>query len=91
MGKARSGAGWRLCNERLIIDEDVFVDPVEGDALRYSAFIGERTVLPSWIRFDPLNRRFSFKPAAGLKTSVHIRVVAHDSSGLEVSSRFHSP
>jgi AAA family ATP:ADP antiporter len=73
---------------RLVIDEDAFVDPDEGDALRYLAFTGERAVLPSWIRFDPLRRQFSFKPPAGLQTSVQIRVVARDSSGLEASSSF---
>ncbi len=69
-------------------DEDSFVDPDEGDALKYQAFINETESLPSWIRFDALHRSFRCHPPAGSSGELVIRVVARDFDGLEADSRF---
>lgn len=71
-----------------VIDEDAFVDPDEGDALRYFAYRGQGGALPAWVRFDALNRQFRFSPPAGSRGSVEIHVVAQDSAGLQTSSSF---
>jgi AAA family ATP:ADP antiporter len=73
---------------RLVLNEDTFIDPDEGDALRYLAFQGGRLDLPRWVRFDSLNRIFQFQPPAGATGSVEIHVVARDFAGLEAETSF---
>ena len=68
--------------------EDTFLDPDEGDALRYQAFRGPDRDLPKWVRFDPLHRRFEFRPPPDSEGSIEIRVVARDFDGAEAETRF---
>jgi len=70
------------------MDEETFIDPDEGDALRYAAYLEEDKPLPQWARFDALNRKFSVKPPAGTQGSLEIRVVARDFEGLEANASF---
>jgi hypothetical protein len=68
--------------------EDTFLDPDEGDALRYHAFRGPDRDLPKWVKFDPLHRRFEFRPPPDSEGSIEIRVVARDFDGAEAETRF---
>ncbi|MFT6956078.1 MAG: AAA family ATP:ADP antiporter [Halieaceae bacterium] len=70
------------------IDAKTFIDPDVGDALRYSAFANHSERLPPWIKFDGLNRRFSFSPPAAVDGQLIIRVVAKDYDGLEAEVCF---
>jgi AAA family ATP:ADP antiporter len=70
------------------LHEDSFLDPDEGDALRYLAFESFDSNLPRWVRFDALHRSFEFKPPPGSTGEIHIRVVARDFDGLEAEASF---
>lgn len=70
------------------IDPQTFVDPDIGDALKYQAYAFHSERLPSWIRFDGLNRRFRFLPPAASIGTLTIRVVARDFDGLEAEVSF---
>jgi hypothetical protein len=59
-----------------------------GDALSYQAYLFYAKRLPSWIKFDTLNRRFEFHPPRDARGSLRIRVVAKDFDGLEAESSF---
>lgn len=72
----------------LEMHEDTFLDPDEGDALRYQAFRGSDRDLPKWVKFDPLHRRFEFRPPPHSEGSIEIRVVARDFDGAEAETRF---
>jgi AAA family ATP:ADP antiporter len=69
-------------------DEDAFLDPDEGDALKYQAYCAEGEKLPGWVEFDALTRQFRFNPPPGAQGSIEIRVVAKDFDGLEAQSSF---
>lgn len=71
-----------------VFDEDMFIDPDEGDALKYQAFLNEKEDLPKWIRFNALHRSFRILPPAGSQGSVDIRIVARDFDGLEADASF---
>ena len=68
--------------------EDSFIDPDEGDALKYLAFMQFDNNLPGWVRFDAFHRRFEFRPPEGTEGTMEIRVVARDFDGLEAESIF---
>ena len=72
----------------LDLHEDTFLDPDEGDALRYLAFRESDGELPRWVKFDALHRRFEFRPPPESKGSIEIRVVARDFEGAEAETRF---
>jgi AAA family ATP:ADP antiporter len=71
-----------------VFEADTFLDPDEGDALRYQAFANHTDRLPGWIEFDDLQRRFRFSPAPASEGSVSLRVVARDYEGLQAASCF---
>ena len=73
---------------QFVMDEDAFLDPDEGDALKYRAYLGPGEKLPSWVVFDSLTRQFKVNPPPGAKGSLEIRVVARDFDGLEAQSSF---
>jgi AAA family ATP:ADP antiporter len=73
---------------QLVMNEDSFFDPDEGDALKYLAYLHFDKPLPRWVRFDPLHRRFEFQPPPGESGTIEIRVVARDFDGLEAESSF---
>jgi AAA family ATP:ADP antiporter len=73
---------------RLVLHEDSFLDPDEGDALKYLAFQGVDNNLPRWVRFDSLHRTFEFRPPPGSTGEIEIRVVARDFDGLEAEASF---
>jgi len=73
---------------RLALDPNTFEDPDVGDALSYQAYRFYAKRLPSWIKFDALNRRFEFTPPRDARGSLRIRVVAKDFDGLEAESSF---
>jgi len=64
---------------------DTFAD-VDGDALVFSATVGDGGALPSWLRFDAATRTFSGTPAEAGLTS--IRVTATDAMGANVVDEF---
>jgi AAA family ATP:ADP antiporter len=70
------------------LEEELFSDPDEGDALKYLALAGDGERLPAWIKFDGLSRRFTFSPPAASSGELLIRVVARDFDGLEASIDF---
>lgn len=72
----------------LQMDEDTFLDPDEGDALRYQAYSQVDGSLPRWVKFDALHRRFEFLPPPGSEGSIEIRVVARDFEGAEAEATF---
>ncbi|MFK8050108.1 MAG: Npt1/Npt2 family nucleotide transporter [Halioglobus sp.] len=72
----------------LVIDVDTFVDPDEGDALKYLAFAVHLDRLPPWVKFDGLQRQFQFQPPAKSSGDLAIRVVARDFDGLEAEVFF---
>jgi AAA family ATP:ADP antiporter len=69
-------------------DESAFVDPDEGDALKYRAFLNHQDDLPKWVRFDPLQRSFRATPPADAQGKIALRVVAIDFDGLEAEQSF---
>jgi AAA family ATP:ADP antiporter len=73
---------------RLDLAPNTFEDPDLGDALRYQAYLFYAKRLPSWIKFDPLNRRFEFHPPRDARGSLRVRVVARDFDGLEAETSF---
>ncbi len=73
---------------RLVLDVDTFVDPDEGDALKYLAYATHMDRLPPWIKFDGLKRQFQFQPPAASQGDLSIRVVAKDFDGLEAEVSF---
>ena len=72
----------------LQLGRDTFVDPDVGDALVYEAFDGLSGRLPDWIKFDGLDRRFSFSPPQGASGRVSVRLVARDFDGLQAETGF---
>ena len=72
----------------LSLEPDVFVDDDVGDALSYKAYLFHARRLPTWIKFDDLNRSFTFNPPPAAGGSLRIRVVARDYDGLEAESSF---
>jgi AAA family ATP:ADP antiporter len=73
---------------QFVMDADTFIDPDEGDALKYQAFQEPTGKLPEWVIFDAFSRRFRFNPPAGSRGSIEISVVARDFDGLEARSSF---
>ena len=72
----------------LELHEDTFLDPDEGDALKYLAFHQLDKDLPRWVKFDALRRRFEFRPPPDSSGSIEIRVVARDFDGAEAETSF---
>jgi AAA family ATP:ADP antiporter len=73
---------------QMVLHEDSFLDPDEGDALRFMAYQDFDNNLPRWVRFDPLHRSFEFRPPPGSNGELEIRVVARDFDGLEAEASF---
>lgn len=73
---------------QFVMDADTFVDPDEGDALKYQAFQEPSGKLPGWVNFNAFTQSFSFNPPADSQGSIEIRVVARDFEGLEAQSSF---
>lgn len=71
-----------------IFDSDTFLDPDEGDALRYTAYLNESERLPQWVEFDGLQRHFRFSPLPSDEGSINLRLVARDYEGLSAETRF---
>ncbi len=71
-----------------VFDSDTFLDPDEGDALRYTAYLNENDRLPDWVEFDGLERKFQFSPLPSDEGSIDLRVVASDYEGLSAEVRF---
>ncbi|GHD32632.1 ATP translocase [Parahalioglobus pacificus] len=75
-------------SQQMALPSDTFVDPDVGDALKYQAFATHSDRLPAWIKFDTLNRTFTFAPPPRAAGSLRIRVVARDYDGLEAELSF---
>jgi AAA family ATP:ADP antiporter len=73
---------------QFVFAEGTFVDPDEGDALKYLAFLNQQDDLPKWVRFDALQRSFRITPPADAQGALAIRVVARDYDGLEAETNF---
>ncbi len=73
---------------QVVFDEDSFIDPDEGDALKYRATLADGDDLPRWVRFDALHRRFRVQPPADERGSLEVKVVARDYHGLEAAALF---
>ena len=72
----------------LELSGETFIDPDRGDAMKYEAYRYPSDRLPTWIRFDPLNRHFVFEPPPASSGSVKLRLVARDYDGLEAEVCF---
>ncbi|WP_422378906.1 putative Ig domain-containing protein [Roseibium sp.] len=59
------------------VPEGTFTD-ADGDALTYSATLGDGSALPSWLSFDAATRTFSGTPPQDFNGTVSLRVVASD-------------
>ena len=64
-----------------------FTDP-DGNPLTYTATQASGTALPTWLKFDAVNRRFWGTPTGTTNQTLTIRVVARDPSGLSVYDDF---
>ena len=56
-----------------------FADP-EGDALTYSASLGDGSALPGWVTFDAATRTFSGTPPLNFNGALDLKVTASDGS-----------
>jgi AAA family ATP:ADP antiporter len=63
---------------------DTFVDPDEGDVLRYSAHAEDQRELPRWLHFSPEKLRFRGEVPADLDGTTRIIVAARDFDGARV-------
>ncbi|WP_460077456.1 putative Ig domain-containing protein, partial [Roseibium sp. ROS1] len=59
------------------VPADAFSD-VDGDALNYSATLGDGSVLPTWLSFDAATRTFSGTPPQDFNGTLSLKVVATD-------------
>ncbi len=59
------------------VPADAFSD-ADGDALTYSATLGDGSDLPSWLSFDAATRTFSGTPPQDFNGTVSLKVVASD-------------
>jgi Ca2+-binding RTX toxin-like protein len=66
---------------------NTFVDP-DGDALTYSAVLGDGSALPDWMRFDGATQTFSGTPPDTASGLLAITVTATDQQGETASSSF---
>ena len=69
------------------VPANTFTDIDEGDTLSYTAGLVNGQALPAWLSFNSTSRTFQGVPAAGSGT-LHLVVVATDTSGASVSSPF---
>lgn len=65
-----------------IVPANTFSDP-DGDTLIYAALMANGSPLPSWLTFDPVQRKFSGTAPAG-GPNLLVRVLAYDPAGLNV-------
>jgi hypothetical protein len=65
---------------------NTFSDP-EGGTFTYTAMLDNGNVLPTWLTFNPLTRRFDI-PANATNGSYVVRVTATDNGGLTVATTF---
>ncbi|WP_166871279.1 putative Ig domain-containing protein [Massilia mucilaginosa] len=65
---------------------DVFADADQGDVLTYSATLSTGAVLPEWLTFDPVLRRFS--GWYDTPSTVSVKVTGTDLSGKSASDEF---
>ncbi len=70
------------------IPQDAFSDPDAGDALSYTASLGNGNSLPTWLAFDAGNRTFSGTPTRQDTDTLTITVTAKDQDGATVSDDF---
>ena len=70
------------------LHEDTFLDPDEGDALRYHALGDSDGDLPEWVKLDAFRQRFEFRPPPDSEGSIEIKVVARDFDGAEAETSF---
>ncbi len=68
------------------IPADTFADPDQGDALSYTASMGNGGDLPSWLSFDASTGTFSGTASNGDVGSLTLKVTASDQAGSEISS-----
>ncbi|MBF0185858.1 MAG: putative Ig domain-containing protein, partial [Magnetococcales bacterium] len=75
----------------LSLDSGLFQDSDVGDTLTWSATRNNanRSVLPAWLRFDPLTHTFVGTPANADAGTLDVRVAAQDRDGASVASTFH--
>ena len=60
----------------------------DGDALTYSASLGDGSALPSWLTFNAATRTFSGTPTDADVGTLSVKVTATDHSGASVSDTF---
>ncbi|UOD30684.1 putative Ig domain-containing protein [Massilia violaceinigra] len=65
---------------------EVFADQDKGDVLTYSATLSTGAVLPAWLSFDPVQRRFS--GVSDTPLTVGVKVTGTDLSGKSASDVF---
>jgi AAA family ATP:ADP antiporter len=71
-----------------VVADDAFMDADPGDVLHLSARLADGRELPSWLRFDAEQRRFTGRPPHGYCEELTVMVVASDVDGLEATSTF---
>lgn len=72
----------------VIVPEDAFLDVDVGDALTYSASLGDGTPLPAWLSFDADTRTLSGTPSNAEVGGTAVRIIATDLQGASASSEF---
>lgn len=65
-----------------VVPASLFADVDAGDAMVYSARLGDGRELPEWLAFDPATRTFSGTPPASEAGTSSIAVIATDNGGL---------
>jgi ATP:ADP antiporter, AAA family len=78
------------CGEetRYTIKENTFVDPDEGDNLKYATTLTDGSELPEWVNFNTETLLFKFDPPAGSSGVLDICVRVADLGGLETKTSF---
>jgi AAA family ATP:ADP antiporter len=71
-----------------VVPQDAFRDADPGDVLHLAARLADGRPLPTWLRFEARQRRFTGQPPEGMTEEVTVMVVASDVDGLEATSSF---
>ncbi|MEQ1580975.1 MAG: putative Ig domain-containing protein [Steroidobacteraceae bacterium] len=71
-----------------VVPATLFADADAGDALTYSARLGDGQELPEWLAFDPATRTFSGTPSAAEAGTRSIAVIATDNGGFSTQALF---
>ncbi len=70
------------------LPDDAFAHTDPSEVLRLSASLADGQQLPGWIQFDANSGTFQFQAPADFVGELHLKVIARDSKGNEVSTVF---